>query len=219
MAIDHSDTALPQMIEIIIYGSNSLLIAGLIGILNQQENIRIVNSFVEEIDLTSVIEYRPDLLLIELPPDADWWFDLAQLPPDFKLPIILLRDSLTHSEASEYLDLGFKAFLPRSITADEVIAAINAVMLGLIVIHPDLECLGEDNSAITPVSVATHLTSREIEVLQLLAEGLNNKAIALKLQISKHTVKFHISSILSKLDVSSRTEAVTFGLRQGLILL
>ena len=216
MAIDNSQ-ALPSMIEIVIYGSNSLLLAGLIGILNQQENIRVVNSFVDE-KLTSVIEYRPDLLLIELPPNADWWFDPTQLPPDFKLPIILLSDSLTNLEINEYLDLGFKAFLPRSITADEIIATINAVMLGLIVIHPDLAYLW-DNSAITPVNAITHLTSREIEVLQLLADGLNNKAIAQRLQISKHTVKFHISSILSKLDVSSRTEAVTFGLRKGLILL
>ena len=217
METDNSQ-ALPSAIEIVIYGSNSLLLAGLIGILNQQENMRVVNSFVEEIDLTSVIEYRPDLLLIELPPDADWWFDSAQLPPDFKLPIILLSDSLTNKEVSEYLDLGFKAFLPRSITANEIITTINAVMLGLIVIHPDLAYLW-DNSAITPANALTNLTSREIEVLQLLADGLNNKAIALKLQISKHTVKFHISSILSKLDVSSRTEAVTFGIRQGLILL
>ena len=217
MEIDNSQ-ALPSAIEIIIYGSNSLLLAGLIGILNQQESIRVVNSYVNHKDLTSVIELQPDLLLIELPPDEDWWFDLTQLPPDFKLPIILLCDSPTNSEVSEYLDLGFKAFLPRSITANEIIAAIDAVMLGLIVIHPDLVYLW-DNSAITPMNVATQLTSREIEVLQLLADGLNNKAIALKLQISKHTVKFHISSILSKLDVSSRTEAVTFGLRQGLILL
>ena len=217
MEIDNSQ-ALPSAIEIIIYGSNSLLLAGLIGILNQQESIRVVNSYVNHKDLTSVIELQPDLLLIELPPDEDWWFDLTQLPPDFKLPIILLCDSPTNSEVSEYLDLGFKAFLPRSITANEIIAAIDAVMLGLIVIHPDLVYLW-DNSAITPMNVATQLTSREIEVLQLLADGLNNKAIALKLQISKHTVKFHISSILSKLDVSSRTEAVTFGIRQGLIIL
>lgn len=217
METDNSQ-ALPSAIEIVIYGSNSLLLAGLIGILNQQENMRVVNSFVDEKDITSVIEDRPDLLLIELPPDADWWFDSAQLPPDFKLPIILLSDSLTNKEVSEYLDLGFKAFLPRSITANEIITTINAVMLGLIVIHPDLAYLW-DNSAITPANALTNLTSREIEVLQLLADGLNNKAIALKLQISKHTVKFHISSILSKLDVSSRTEAVTFGIRQGLILL
>ena len=217
MEIDNSQ-ALPSAIEIIIYGSNSLLLAGLIGILNQQANIRVVNSYVNHKDLTSVIELQPDLLLIELPPDEDWWFDPTQLPPDFKLPIILLYDSLTNSEVSEYLDLGFKAFLPRSITANEIITTINAVMLGLIVIHPDLAYLW-DNSAITPVNAVNQLTSREIEVLQLLADGLNNKAIALKLQISKHTVKFHISSILSKLDVSSRTEAVTFGLRQGLIIL
>jgi DNA-binding NarL/FixJ family response regulator len=105
-------------------------------------------------------------------------------------------------------------------SATEIIAAINAVIVGLIVIHPDLESSINNNSAITPLPPSEiYLTSREIEVLRLVADGLDNKAIALQLQISKHTVKFHISSILSKLDVSSRTEAVTFGLRRGLILL
>jgi len=63
------------------------------------------------------------------------------------------------------------------------------------------------------------LTTREIEVLGMLAEGVGNKAIARHLDISEHTVKFHISSIFSKLNASSRTEAVILGARQGLILL
>jgi DNA-binding CsgD family transcriptional regulator len=63
------------------------------------------------------------------------------------------------------------------------------------------------------------LTPREIEVLGMLAEGLGNKAIAWRLDISEHTVKFHVGSILAKLNASSRTEAVTLGIRQGLILL
>jgi DNA-binding NarL/FixJ family response regulator len=58
-----------------------------------------------------------------------------------------------------------------------------------------------------------------VEVLQMLAEGLGNKAIARRLSISEHTVKFHIGSIFSKLNASSRTEAVILGARQGLILL
>ena len=204
-------------IEIVVYGSNSLVLAGLVSTLNRQENLRVVHSSLDRTNLVSAIEFDPDLLLLEQP-DEDWWFDPAQLPPDFDLPIVLLKDSLTYGEMSEYLSLGFKAFLPRLIAVDEIIAAINAVMLGLIVVHPDLAEF-ESDTAITPATVQTHLTSREREVLQLLANGLDNKAIAFELQISKHTVKFHISSILSKLDVSSRTEAVTFGLRQGLILL
>lgn len=70
--------------------------------------------------------------------------------------------------------------------------------------------------ATTPLQA---LTSREIEVLGMLAEGLGNKAIAKRLGISEHTVKFHVSSIFSKLNASSRTEAVTLGARQGLIML
>jgi DNA-binding CsgD family transcriptional regulator len=70
-----------------------------------------------------------------------------------------------------------------------------------------------------PAPPAQPLTPREIEVLGMLAEGLGNKTIARRLGISEHTVKFHVGSILAKLDASSRTEAVTLGARRGLIML
>jgi len=63
------------------------------------------------------------------------------------------------------------------------------------------------------------LTKREREVLQMLAGGLANKEIAARLAISDHTVKFHVASILGKLGVSTRTEAVSVGIRRGLVLL
>ncbi|HXF26085.1 MAG TPA: response regulator transcription factor, partial [Bryobacteraceae bacterium] len=63
------------------------------------------------------------------------------------------------------------------------------------------------------------LTPREIEVLKMLAEGLSNKLIAVDLGISEHTVKFHVNSILGKLNAGSRTEAVTTGIRRGLVIL
>jgi DNA-binding NarL/FixJ family response regulator len=66
---------------------------------------------------------------------------------------------------------------------------------------------------------AESLTNREQQILTMMAEGLGNKEIAWQLQISEHTVKFHVSSILGKLDASSRTEAVTVGLRRGLLVL
>ena len=65
--------------------------------------------------------------------------------------------------------------------------------------------------------VSEEITSRETEVLRMLAEGLANKEIGARLGISEHTVKFHISSILDKLGASTRTEAVTLGIRRGLI--
>ena len=202
-------------IEIAVYGSNSLVLAGLISTLNEKQNLTVIN--IDDANLISAIESRADLLILERSLDESWWLDRTRLPTNFHLPIILLTDSLTTEEIDEYLDLGFRGFLPRLVSAAEVMATINAVTIDLIVIHPDIALKG-NNSAIAPATTS-ELTSRELEVLKLLADGLDNKAIALQLQISKHTVKFHISSILSKLDVSSRTEAVTFGLRQGLILL
>jgi DNA-binding CsgD family transcriptional regulator len=70
-----------------------------------------------------------------------------------------------------------------------------------------------------PAPPAQPLTPREIEVLGMLAEGLGNKTIARRLGISEHTVKFHVGSILARLDASSRTEAVTLGARRGLIMI
>ena len=208
------------MIRIIVHGSNSIVVAGLVSILNEHANLQAIASSVARASLISLMDCQADLLLLERSPDEDWWLDRAISLTDFELSGILLTDSITSEEINEFIALGFRGFLPRLSSTTETIIAIEAVMAGLIVIHPELASFRERDSAIAPLPPSEiPLTSREVEVLQLLAAGLDNKAIALKLNISKHTVKFHISSILAKLNVSSRTEAVTLGLRQGLILL
>ena len=63
------------------------------------------------------------------------------------------------------------------------------------------------------------LTPRELEVLRMIADGMSNKAIAWRLSISEHTVKYHLSSVFGKLGVSSRTEAVMVGIQRGIILI
>jgi NarL family two-component system response regulator YdfI len=65
----------------------------------------------------------------------------------------------------------------------------------------------------------TTVTPRELEILEMMAEGMSNLTIAARLKISRHTVKFHVASVLTKLGARSRTEAVTAGVRQGLIVL
>jgi DNA-binding CsgD family transcriptional regulator len=81
----------------------------------------------------------------------------------------------------------------------------------------------EDAGALRPVAgtilteVGAQLTGRELEVLRLMADGLGNKGIATALGISTHTAKYHVASVLAKLDAQSRTEAVTRGLREGLL--
>jgi DNA-binding NarL/FixJ family response regulator len=109
-----------------------------------------------------------------------------------------------------------RGVLPADTTADELAAAIGAIQAGLVVIHPGLvnSLGGSGMAAADPL-----LTPREKEVLRMMAEGLGNKIIAHQLGISEHTVKFHVSSILEKLEAGSRTEAVTRGIRRGLVFL
>ena len=104
--------------------------------------------------------------------------------------------------------------LPLDASADELCAAVHALSQGLVVGERSL-LFAEDQNALTD----SPLTERETEVLNLLAEGLANKQIAAALGISEHTVKFHVSSIYAKLNVTNRTEAMRAGLRGGWIAL
>jgi DNA-binding CsgD family transcriptional regulator len=135
-----------------------------------------------------------------------------------------------------------RAVLPRNVTRAELTAAIEAVAAGLFVVHPaDADLLpglrpreteaeadvgpgsspSPGFSIVPPLNeqLVEPLTRREIEVLQLLAAGLGNKEIASRLHISEHTAKFHVASILSKLGAATRTEAVTQGIRRGLVMI
>ena len=128
-----------------------------------------------------------------------------------------------------------RATLPHEASTDEIIAAVAAVSTGLfaidaetfaVVLSPstsiaddsaDAHAGEERMSSVEPLLDA--LTSREREVLEMLAEGLSNKEIAWRMKISEHTVKFHVASIFAKLSASTRTEAVMHGIRQGLIMI
>jgi DNA-binding NarL/FixJ family response regulator len=102
----------------------------------------------------------------------------------------------------------------------ELQATIGAVAQGLVVLPPVMaERLFNSPPAIAVEPIIEALTAREREVLDLISQGLSNKLIANRLQISEHTVKFHVSSIFTKLGATSRTEAVSLGARQGLITL
>lgn len=113
-------------------------------------------------------------------------------------------------------------------SAEELLAAITALHEGLIVgtptlmkpmFFPQLDSEGISSLDTQMKRLIEPLTERETQVLQLLAQGLANKQIALSLRISEHTVKFHISAIYAKLGATNRTEAVRLGVRQGLVVL
>ena len=106
--------------------------------------------------------------------------------------------------------------------ATELHAAVIAIGQGLIVLPPSmLAAITRETIAHTATSgpLVEPLTTREDEVLQLVGQGLSNKQIARRLQISEHTVKFHVSAVYSKLGAVSRADAVSRGARRGLIIL
>jgi DNA-binding NarL/FixJ family response regulator len=113
--------------------------------------------------------------------------------------------------------LGVRAVLPTAATPDELIETVRAVHAGLFVLHP--EALVRSTAGDASVAPGAPLTSREHEILEMMADGASNRAIASRLGISRHTAKFHVASILMKLGVRSRTEAVATALRAGLLAL
>jgi DNA-binding NarL/FixJ family response regulator len=154
----------------------------------------------------SLAEYDADVLLAAAPLD-----ELTTGPP-----IVLLGEPVWNQQA---IRLGVRAMLPPDAPSGEIVAAIHAAANGLAAVDPrDLEGWLAGTAA-APLAEAGPLTPREIEVLAMMAEGAANKTIGWKLHISEHTAKFHVASILGKLNAGTRAEAVALGVKRGLILL
>ena len=136
--------------------------------------------------------------------------------------LVLLADQAGPEFTAAALRAGARAVLPPDATKEEIRAAVHAAAAGLLAVRPqDLEGLlaAPPRDDEPPPEGGHPLSPRELEILRMLAEGMANKTIAWKLGISEHTVKFHVAAILSRLHASSRTEAVTTGIRRGLIMI
>jgi NarL family two-component system response regulator YdfI len=179
-------------------------------------------------DLESIsgqlVDVEPDVVLVEAAADAQE--ELLNALEDTELaqeyPIIVLSEQPKTTWLSKVLRAGVRAVLPRDVAPEQLRAALEAAAAGLIVIHPS-ELDTVFSATVGPSApldeLLEPLTRREREVLQMLAAGLANKEIATRLAISDHTVKFHVASILGKLGASTRTEAVSAGIRRGLVML
>jgi len=142
---------------------------------------------------------------------------------DAHTAVLLLTDDAEAAKAFISSTVRAWGVLSPAATQEELVSAVKAISEGLVVATPQLmRHLVRPGRAIELTDgepLAEPLTARETEVLQRMAEGLANKQIALALGISEHTVKFHLSSLYAKLNVSSRTEAVRMGFSLGLITL
>ncbi len=202
------------MIALLVAASAAVIRAGLESLVTPHPDIAVVGRAAGMLDLLSKAgELQPDVVLLEADSrDEDLRGTLQSLRA--QCAVVLLVDEVS----AVYVRDGARAVLPHGSGAREILAAVEAVAAGLFVLHPDAF---ETLAAAPPHAPASDqlLTAREIEVLRMLSEGLANKEIAWRLGISEHTVKFHVGSLFTKLNAGSRTEAVTLGVRQGLIFL
>jgi len=191
------------VIRVLLNVSSPALRAGLSALLSSDRTIRVVNDSLDE-------ENEADVIIMSASPVSRVHNELDDSP---SAAILLLGDDQFNIQEMRRLARVW-GVLPTDSSAEELTVAIRALSQGLIVGTPTLlfEAEGE------PLERGP-MTERESEVLGLLAKGLANKQIAVALGISEHTVKFHVSSIYSKLNVTNRTEAVREGLRGGWIAL
>ncbi|HEY4440087.1 MAG TPA: response regulator transcription factor [Candidatus Elarobacter sp.] len=137
----------------------------------------------------------------------------------FAVPTLLLVDDPHSGVALAALRAGAAGVLARSADADELLAAVAAIRAGLVVLDPAVRDAPAPVGRAGVTLAAEPLTEREREVLGMLARGLSNRRIAERLAISENTVKAHVAAILAKLGAATRTEAVTLGVRLGLVML
>src|SRR5215467_2696600 len=209
--------------RVLIGASSEVVRAGLESLLATAPTFQVVGSFPIGNALAHFENLQPDVVLLDLESPVDEAMLQALESGDMlrNSALVILIDDPEFSVANA-LFAGVRAVIPRAATAEEIVAAIQASVAGLVVLHPDAlrsvlsPMPSGDQPELDPADQI--LSPREIEVLRMIAEGLGNKEIASKLGISDHTVKFHISSIFAKLSASSRTEAVIIGIREGLIM-
>jgi DNA-binding NarL/FixJ family response regulator len=206
------------MIRVLIAAPTPALRAGLRALVATSELViagETATLALLDVDIATV-----DVLLLA---DEGLLADAARIiPADARLALLLLTGDANASTQLRALPLAGWGILPLDSSPAELQAALTAVAHGLMVLPLPLleQLLGRRG----PLAVPTHdqpapLTAREREVLQLVSQGLSNKLIARELQVSEHTVKFHVSSIFAKLGAASRTDAISRGARQGLITL
>ena len=199
------------MIRVQLDVSSPALRAGLRALLSSDKTIRIINDLLdEESEADVVITSASHASFSDTALHTSNEFD----PGSPTATLLLSDDTLSVREMRRISRVW--GILPTEASAEELTAAIHALAQGLIVGTSTL--LFESESENEPLSHGP-LTDRESEVLGLVAKGLANKQIAVALGISEHTVKFHVSSIYSKLNVTNRTEAVREGLRGGWVAL
>jgi two-component system NarL family response regulator len=214
-----------QTVRVLVVDRQPLLRRGVVAVLADEPDLRVVadtDDCDKALELAQAL--RPDVLLLDLHLAGGGVVACERLRaalPD--LPLVVLAAAADDADLVGVVRAGARGYLLRDVTAGELADTLRAVAAGQVLLSPAMSSRlldelivlvrrsqgsGEGSGALSP---------REREVLELVAQGLNNRAIADRLFISENTVKNHVRSIHEKLQVHSRTEAVVRAVRDGLL--
>lgn len=206
--------------RILVVADDPLARSGLANLLSEATELEVVAQVAMQDSVAAAYRaHQPDAVVWDLgwpSVDSGWRESLVGLVETGAPVVALISES---SLMPEVRAAGARGLISRDAEPARVSAAVHAVSQGLVAVDPKFGRGWTANIDGSEEITTEELTDRELDVLRLLAEGLSNKTIAYRLEISEHTVKFHVNAILRKLGAQSRTEAVVRATRMGLILL
>ena len=208
----------PQPIRIMLVDDHAMVRRGLTTFLKIFDDLQLVGEAENgEAAILLCAEVKPDVILMDMSlPVMDGATATHIIRQKFpQIQIIALTSFKEGKIIKKALEAGAIGYLLKDISADDLVRAIRAAHTGRATLSPEAAQSLVESSNLPPAP-GLDLTEREREVLTLMIEGLNNTQIAAKLTVSPSTIKSHVSNILAKLGVASRTEAVTLALRSGI---
>ena len=204
-------------LRVVVVAADPLARRGLAGLLGREPDLTVAAQLAPDDDIADRLRDEADAAVWDLGAGPRPGLEPLARIADAGLPVLaLIHDE---NDAVEALAAGARAVLYRDATGEHLAAALRATHRGLLVLDGGLAAHALRPRQTSAPALVEPLTPRESEVLQLLAQGLANKAIAERLGISDHTAKFHVNAILGKLGVQSRTEAIVQAARRGLVIL
>lgn len=212
------------MIEVMLVDDHKMVREGMKQLLEFDNEIKVIAEASGGAECLEILKEKiPDVLLLDINMPEMNGIEVVKKIRKNNIPVKILM--LTVHKEVEYLlhlmDLGIEGYILKDSDSAELIKAIEAVIKGEVYIQAEL--MPALNSKLVKRDMDRDkldmLTDREIEVLKLVAEGKFNKEIAAQLHISERTVKNHISNIFKKIDVSDRTQAAVFAIKNNMIII
>jgi two-component system, NarL family, response regulator LiaR len=210
---------LSQPIRVMLVDDHAMVRRGLATFLKVFDDLLLAGEAENGVDAIQLCaEVLPDVILMDMVmPGMDGVSATRAIRQQFPLVQVIALTSFKEGDLiKNALEAGAVGYLLKDVSADELAQAIRAVHAGRSALSPEASQVLIQMVSQAPAP-GLDLTGRELEVLTLMIEGLSNGQIALKLRISESTIKSHVSNILSKLGVASRTEAVALALRNHIV--